>query len=358
MSSYKDLKKYCYFSYLSDAALEAISNSLQPVEFTAGTEIIREDHPANAFYLVKEGEVEVFKKTKWGQKAKISVVGHSEGFGEMALLTCSPRCCSVTARTDVQLLKLYKTDFEEIVRLDSAFSLMAEKRVQSYSNYNQMKVLQPFALLEPEKMAAILEKLEERKYSKGENISVQGEKGDVYYIIKSGSVAVLKKMLGDIPEHTATLHEGQGFGEEALITGTPRSATVQAAAETTVWTLSHDNFEEIMKKSFLEEVAAEEVLKKEKQTYLDVRMQMEFDEERIPSAVHIPLDELRQRYSELDPSKEYYVYCLLGARSAIAAFLLNSHGFNAKSIKGGLMNWPGPVEGETEGIHAAAFTPT
>jgi CRP-like cAMP-binding protein len=357
MSDYKDLKKYCYFSCLSDAALEAISKSLHTVEFPAGTEIIKEDTPANAFYLVKEGEVEVFKKTKWGQKAKISVAGNNEGFGEMALLTCSPRCCSVTAKTDVKLLSLLKADFEEIVRLDSAFTLLAEKRTQSYSLYNQMKTLQPFALLEPGKMTAILSKMTERKYSAGGNIIIQGEKGDVYYIIKSGSVKVMKKMLGDEPEHVATLHEGQGFGEEALITDAPRSATVQAAEDTIVWTLSHEDFELIMKSSFLEEISAEEVLKKENPAYLDVRMQMEVNEERIPNAVHIPLDELRQRYAELDPSKEYFVYCLLGARSAIAAFLLNSHGLKAKSIKGGLMNWAGPVEGNTEGVHAA-FTPT
>ncbi len=357
MSDYKDLKKYCYFSYLSDAALEAISKSLNTVEFPAGTEIIKEDAPANAFYLVKEGEVEIFKKTKWGQKAKLSVAGNNEGFGEMALLTCSPRCCSVTAKTDVKLLALLKADFEEIIRLDSAFPLLAEKRIQSYSLYNRIKTLQPFALLEPEKMAAVMAKLGERKYSAGENIIIQGEKGDVYYIIKSGRVAVYKKILGDEQEQVAVLHEGQGFGEEALITGTPRSATVQAAEDTIVWTLSHDEFERIMKSSFLDEISAEEVLKKENPAYLDVRMQVEVDEERIPNAVHIPLDELRQRYSELDPSKEYFIYCLLGARSAIAAFLLNSQGFKAKSIKGGLLNWNGPVEGESEGVHAA-FTPT
>lgn len=357
MSDYKDLKKYCYFSYLSDAALQAISNSLNTVEFPAGTEIIKEDTPASAFYLVKEGEVEVFKKTKWGQKAKISVVGNNEGFGEMALLTCSHRCCSVISKTDVKLLSLLKADFEEIVRLDSAFTLLAEKHIQSYSLYNQMKTLQPFALLEPEKMAAVMEKLGERKYSPGENIIVQGEKGDVYYIIKSGSVAVYKKMLGEEPEKVATLHEGQGFGEEALITGTPRSATVQAAEDTIVWTLSHDEFERVMKSSFLDEISPEEILKKENTAYLDVRMKMEVDEERIPDAVHIPLDELRRRYSELDHSKEYFVYCLLGARSSIAAFLLNSQGFNAKSIKGGMLNWKGPVEGEAAGVHTA-FKPT
>ncbi|MBI4849388.1 MAG: cyclic nucleotide-binding domain-containing protein [Nitrospirae bacterium] len=357
MSDYKDLKKYCYFSYLSDGALEAISKKLHAVELPAGAEIIKEDVPADAFYLVKEGEVEVFKKTQWGQKAKLSVVGHAKGFGEMALLTCSPRCCSVKAKTDVKLLKLYKTDFEEIVRMDSAFSLMAEKQAQSYAQYNHIKTLQPFALLEPEKMAAILDKLAERKYSAGEDIIVQGEKGDVYYIIKSGSVAVLKKMFEDEPEHVATLQEGQGFGEEALITGAPRSATCRAAEDTVVWTLSHDDFERIMKSSFLDEIAAEDVLKIEHPAFLDVRMQMEFDEERIPNTMHIPLDELRKRYSELDPSKEYFVYCLLGARSAVGAFLLNSQGYKAKSIQGGLMNWTGPVEGNAEGVHAS-FTPT
>jgi CRP-like cAMP-binding protein len=357
MADYKDLKKFCYFSYLSDAALEAISKKLHTAEFPAGAEIIREDKPANAFYLVKEGEVEVYKQTRWGQQARISVIGHSGGFGEMALLTSSPRCCSVIAKSDVRLLALLKSDFEEIVRLDSAFSVFAEKRARSYSQYNQMKTLQPFALLEPEKMAGILEKMGKRSYAKGENIVVQGEQGDVYFIIKSGSVAVIKQMFGDKPEQVATLYEGQGFGEEALITGAPRSATVQAQEDTTVWTLSHDDFDQVMKASFLDEITSEDVLKKDQKNYLDVRMQMEYDEERIPDAIHIPLDELRQRYAELDPSREYYVYCLLGARSAIASFLLNSHGLKAKSIKGGLMNWPGPVEGAAEGVHTA-FTPT
>jgi CRP-like cAMP-binding protein len=357
MADYKNLKKFCYFSYLSDEALEAISRRLHTIEFPAGAEIIREDRPANAFYLIKEGEVEVYKRTKWGQQARLSVIGHAGSFGEMALLTSSPRCCSVIAKSSVKLLALLKSDFEEIVRLDSAFSVFAKKRARSYSHYNQMKTLQPFALLEPERMAGILEKMRERSYAKGENIVMQGDKGDMYYIIKSGSVAVMKKMFDDEPQKVATLYEGQGFGEEALITGAPRSATVQAEEDTAVWTLSHNDFNQVMKVSFLDEITADDVLKKNRQNYLDVRMQMEYDEERIPDAVHIPLDELRQRYAELDPAREYYVYCLLGARSAIASFLLNSHGLKAKSIKGGLMNWPGPVEGAAAGVHTA-FTPT
>ena len=121
-SSRTGLRKYCYFSSLSDSALEAISQKLAKAEFAAGTMIISEGAPSDAFYLLCNGEVEVLKKTKWGQPAKLSVMSRGDGFGEMALLTCSPRCCSVKAKTDVTLLRLDKAVFEEIVRNDSAFA--------------------------------------------------------------------------------------------------------------------------------------------------------------------------------------------------------------------------------------------
>jgi rhodanese-related sulfurtransferase len=177
--------------------------------------------------------------------------------------------------------------------------------------------------------------------------------------MKSGKVGVLKKMLTDEPEHVATLEEGHGFGEEALIDNSIRNATVKAIDKTVVWTLAKSDFDSIMKSSFLEEITPEDILSNTKGqiNYIDVRMKMEFDEEHIPEAINIPLDEFRHRYSELDTSKEYYVYCLMGARSATAAFLMNSQGLKAKSIKGGILEWPGAVEEGSEGLHIP-FKPT
>jgi CRP-like cAMP-binding protein len=358
-TSFKDLKRYCYFSCLSDGALEAVSNKFEVVNLPAGTLIIEEGAPANAFYMVCKGEVEVTKKNQWGQVSTLSVAGHGESFGEMALLTCSPRYCSVTARTDVNLLKLNKTDFEEIVRADSAFAGLMVDRHQSFYRYNDIKTAQPFALLPPEKMIALLDKLTEKRFAANEHIITQGEKGDAYYIIKSGRAKVLKSMMTDEIQHVATLEQGQGFGEEALITNSPRSATVQAIDETAVWMLSKADFDLITKAAFLKEIEPEDVPAgtQGRIRYLDVRMKSEFDEERIPGAINIPLDDLRQRYAELDKAAEYYVYCLLGFRSASAAFLMNSQGFHARSIKGGILNWPGPVEKVNDGVHTP-FKPT
>lgn len=76
-STYKDLSKYCYFSCLSDGVLEALSKKLHVVELSAGTQIIRENTPADAFYLVSKGEVDVFKKTNRGQSDFDSVMKSS-----------------------------------------------------------------------------------------------------------------------------------------------------------------------------------------------------------------------------------------------------------------------------------------
>lgn len=47
---------------------------------------------------------------------------------------------------------------------------------------------------------------------------------------------------------------------------------------------------------------------------LDIRSKEEFDKGFIPNAINIPIDELRDRMSELDINKNIYVYCLGGVR--------------------------------------------
>lgn len=123
----------------------------------------------------------------------MTVAGRGESFGEMALLTCSSRNCFATAKTDVAILKLPKTEFEEIVREDSVFAEAMVDRHQRFYRFNELKMLRPFALLTPERISALTDKLKEEKIPSGQTIIVQGERGDKYFVIKSGKVEVLKK---------------------------------------------------------------------------------------------------------------------------------------------------------------------
>jgi signal-transduction protein with cAMP-binding, CBS, and nucleotidyltransferase domain len=70
----EQLKKYSYFYRFSDGALRALSEKLTIIEFPAGTEIIKEGSTADAFFFIGGGVVEVLKKTRFDQNAKISMV--------------------------------------------------------------------------------------------------------------------------------------------------------------------------------------------------------------------------------------------------------------------------------------------
>ena len=68
---------------------------------------------------------------------------------------------------------------------------------------------------------------------------------------------------------------------------------------------------------------------------LDVRSGKEFSAGAVPGAWHIPLDQLRERCSELPAGREILVYCLSGLRSYIAARILVQRGFQVKNVSGG-----------------------
>lgn len=68
-------------------------------------------------------------------------------------------------------------------------------------------------------------------------------------------------------------------------------------------------------------------------TILDVRTQREFDQGNISNAVHIPLQDLHNRYTELDKTASYIVVCQSGVRSSKAAKFLSLNNYDA--INGG-----------------------
>ncbi|SFA54191.1 Rhodanese-related sulfurtransferase [Parageobacillus thermantarcticus] len=89
----------------------------------------------------------------------------------------------------------------------------------------------------------------------------------------------------------------------------------------------------------------EKLLQEGKQlNIIDVREVDEVAAGKIPGAINIPLGLLEFRMNELDKNKEYILVCRSGGRSARAAQLLESHGYNVINMTGGMLDWEGPVE--------------
>ena len=73
----------------------------------------------------------------------------------------------------------------------------------------------------------------------------------------------------------------------------------------------------------------------EEYSILDVRTNKEYEAGAYENAIHIPLDDLRNRLNELDKTKTYLVYCRTGLRSYIACRILIQNGVRVKNIIGG-----------------------
>lgn len=351
----EELRRYSYFAALPDEALTFLSTRIKPLSIPSGQTIIKEGDLGEAFYFVKQGKVEITKKGRSGNEAIISTVDSGQGFGEMAMLTCSARSCSVHAVTDLELYALPQADFESVMLGSAAFKDEVQRKISDFEQYNRLKTLQPFELMSPEKMHAVMEKMVEQDYAPGQDIIVQGEKGDKYYVIKSGRVDVLKKKRGeDAISHIAELTDGDAFGEEALIRDDPRNATCRAASDTTVLVLNKKDFNDIVKASFLENIFPEDIpIESYMQDYviIDVRIPPEYAEEHIKGALNIPIEDLRTRCLDFDPKKKYVTYCLNDSRGMVGAFLLKNRGFDAQCLRGGVSGWLGEVVTGSDGVH-------
>lgn len=77
---------------------------------------------------------------------------------------------------------------------------------------------------------------------------------------------------------------------------------------------------------------------------LDVREPHEWEICRLEGALLIPLRELPERLHQLDPTREYVVYCKSGARSAQATRIMQAAGLRVRNLRGGINAWSREVD--------------
>lgn len=87
-------------------------------------------------------------------------------------------------------------------------------------------------------------------------------------------------------------------------------------------------------------------------TLLDVREAEEWAAGHAPGALHIPMGEVSGRLAELPGDGDLYVVCRSGVRSAHVTAHLNSVGWKAMNVEGGMQSWQAlgrPMVGELPG---------
>ena len=196
----------------------------------------------------------------------------------------------------------------------------------------KMRHIMAFKSMPPANIKQLLGRMESMPVHKGDTIVSQGEAGDYYYVLTEGKAKVTRTI------DLATLEPGRSFGEEALLSGSKRNASVTMETDGMVMRLSKTDFNELLKEPLLTRVSPDEARLRvvNGEQWLDVRHAKEYHHSHLADAINIPLHELRLRMDELDKNTPYIVYCGTGRRSSAAAFLLAQKGYKVSVLNGGV----------------------
>ncbi len=108
------------FAGLEPPLREAVAAQARTVRVPAGSYLFHEGDPGDAMYVVRAGRLEVLDETTG---AVIRQLGRGDGFGELAVLTASPRSAAVRAARASDVLAVARSDFEELLHTSPALSL-------------------------------------------------------------------------------------------------------------------------------------------------------------------------------------------------------------------------------------------
>lgn len=290
------------------------------------------------FYLL-DGEVELQTK---GEAPMRMRAGDSNALRALAQLL--PRRYTAVALSPVTMFRIDRGLLDHILGNDQVSDETGVVEVEELEDdegadwMTRLISSELFTRLPHDNIQRFFTELEAVPVSTGDFVVEQGTDGDYLYIVAEGKCAVIRRAAEGGQEHQlAVLKSGDVFGEEALISNTPRNASVKMLSPGFVMRLPKQKFLDLVSNPTLHAVDYEAACEmvQEGAVWIDVRFPDEHKSGAVNNSRNIPLNMLRMEASKLDSSKRYVVYCDSGARSSTGAFLLARIGLDASYLAGG-----------------------
>ena len=319
--------------HLRQLAAKAVVDDLDK-----GCALFDEGSADNQTVYVLSGEIDLTSK-KLGASRSVCA-GSDEALYPLANL--KPRQYTGTTSTPARILCVDSQLLDTLLTWDQVSGIEVTEFEGDASDTAWMrKLLESKTLLKlpAANIQQLFARFEEVPMKAGQILNRQGDKGDYYYVIKQGRCRVVQKPGDQAPMVAlADLADGNGFGEEALLSDAPRNATIAALTDGALMRLAKTDFEKLLKEPTLERIGDQEAGARVAAGagLIDVRLESEYQRASLKGSVNIPLAQLRQKAAQLDPKRRYIVYCDTGRRSAAAAFLLAERGLDVALLKDGV----------------------
>ena len=341
----KKLRRFVPFAELSHDNFNELVNSIFVEKLPASKKLFSRGVTDEDSYYLLNGEIELSDE----EGNKSTLISKSKEC-RFPIDRNQPRLKTAITKTEILYFKVNNNLLDVLLTWDQTknyvVSEIDDNNNAADDNENdwmtQLLKLEIFHKIPPANIQAMFQRIQSITVKKDDIIIKQGDKGDYYYIIQSGSCRVMSKSkeTGDKELRIAEISAGNGFGEDALISDEPRNATVIMNTDGTLMRLAKDDFIELLKEPVLNTVNFNdaESMVKDGAIWLDVRLPVEYQNNNITDSVNIPLYLLRLNANKLSNDHKYIVYCDTGSRSASATYILNERGYDACLLEGGLIN--------------------
>lgn len=207
------LQQHCVFSYLSPQDVEAFANQLRCYEVGCGDVLYEQGFPAANFYVVEEGQVQLNSNGR-----EVGTLGRGECFGHSSLVHGCPRSHTAVALEECAYWSCDKDIFQ------ANLSRVKSTTYELLRNFCYSLPL--LSTLSPVQIDSLSKVVSPEYYAAGQKVISEGEFGSVLYIVKEGEARVLTE-----GREVRRLKAGDFFGEQAILYGGIRTASIVAASE-------------------------------------------------------------------------------------------------------------------------------
>merc|ERR1719461_657061 len=264
----KAIQQAPILSSLSKTEQKELAAKLTRRKYKAGNDIIKQGEPGSEYFVIAEGKCDVNTKAD----GKVANLEAGDYFGEQALLDKdNRRNATVTCVTDVVVLVTNRDIFNTLInkKKDGKARFKKKKRQAVLTAWKDdeksdipdnaytekdakmrewlvdcVKDNLMFMDLDRDMKLTVINKMYLEKIPKGTKIINQGDvNASTFYVINKGSFDIFVD-----DNKVVTFKVGNSFGELALMYDAPRAATVVAAEDSQVWTVTRQAFRASVRK--------------------------------------------------------------------------------------------------------------
>ena len=231
------------FSDLKPHDLAALVPLMELRMLPAGDVAIKQGDEGTSFFMLVRGAVKVSRNSNDGTHHHLATLGSGAFFGEMALLTDSPRAASVTCLHPTIVFELGQRGLEGLASRNPNVGEVLGTYTRDRLLRNLLATSPFFRPLDADRRERLSRLFHSQVFREGEVVLGQGEQSDNLYVVLSGTVNVSQHEAAGEALQVAELTCGDLFGEISMIQRCPTTATVTAATKSVVLFLTRGDFD-------------------------------------------------------------------------------------------------------------------